>query len=102
MEDNKLNTNVGEDLHIAKASHMSVPIASGVELHLNPRDAQRDAVEGQVYDIVIPMVLTSKDEGGYRFKQSGMVEMRDRNPEAAGNAEQKVAPMHLYSFFKGK
>ena len=60
------------DLHSAHESHFAFPATNGIRIHLNPNDANEDCQVGKQYDVSIPMILVSKDDGGFRFNQVGL------------------------------
>ena len=60
------------DLHTKKASHLTVPVVKGLEVHLDRKDfGKMKHKTGQKVDMKVPMVTTSVDKGHVRFVQRG-------------------------------
>lgn len=76
---------MAEDLHTSKASHMSVPVTSGMEIHLRKDEVPYDCKVGEHYMIHIPMVVTSVTGDSKRFKQEGKVTAKPVDDEHEGD-----------------
>lgn len=60
-----------KDLHQKKASHLTVALQKGIEVHLEKKDFNGIKHKvGQKMNLVVPSVTTSVDAGHVRFKQT--------------------------------
>lgn len=83
-----------QDLHAAKASHLSVPVDSGVELHLKHSDIKIKCEQGRQYWIKVPVIMTSDEGDATRFLQHGTMQVETRNqPDPDTDREAKTIPL---------
>jgi len=79
-----------KDLHTQKASHMSVPVDTGLEFHLKKSDVGHDCKVGDKYMIEVPAIVTSIDGDAIRFLQHGTLEVE---PQADEEKEMQEMPL---------
>lgn len=70
-----------KDLHTSKASHMSLPVDTGLEFHLKKSDVGHDCKPGDKYMIEVPSIVTSIDGDAVRFLQRGAIEVSPEGEE---------------------
>ena len=59
------------DVHINKASHMSVPLGGDQEFHVNKKDLKESCEEGKKYVLEFQVICTSVEGDSERFKPLG-------------------------------
>src|SRR5689334_6634281 len=69
----------GRDLHVAKASHIALPVDGKTEWHLTADDTTIDPEPNKAYTISMPVICTSADAEGSRFRQISKAFVEDKS-----------------------
>ena len=79
------------DLHASKSSHMSLPVASGLEFHLKHNEVGcEDCQVGHKHTIEVPAIVTSREGDATRFLQQGAIRVGPEHEEMTKEAAEKM------------